>query len=383
MKALLSTIVLLFGSFLLQGQERVLKVSLSGIVPYDTLKCTAVIENADNLECLGRRDSDTNCWYFHLPDSFLEKARCIRLFGYQKDKPEIKYICPFFRGVTAQDTTLYMKDLFYFEDMDTLSLCGEYVKEDTVRNSVYYGTYRSDKFVITPYFDIKSPSPEFVRSIVNLVNYIKYRSLPLEQQFDFFRRIISDAPNSHSNMVLLYEQRDKFTLQQLLSLRAIFSEERRNSYYGKKLDAYIQLYTDKFSDTYLANCLTKQEEAIVSDESKYTLLVFSASWCAPCHKVIPLLKEVYEKKKEILDIVYVTLDTPDRLPAWNQLLEKEKIFWRSLTVGERINEIREKYKVFAIPYSYLIYPGKTKAERVDIRDEEDKLKIENLKLTEE
>lgn len=370
-------------SLLLHGQERVLKVSLEGVVPYDTLKCTAVMEYADNLECLGKWNTHANSWYFHLPDTFLEKAQYIRLSATQKDKPEIKEICPFFRIMTTRDTTLYMNSFSFFENVDTLSLHAEYVYQDTVRNSMYYGTFGSDRLVITPYFNLISPSSELMRTIINENDfYVKYRDLPLEQRFAFFHRIISDTSDSHGNMVLLYGQRDNFTLEQLLSLRALFSEARRRSYYGKKLDAYIQLYTGRFSDTRLINCLTKQEETIVADENKYTLLVFSASWCAPCHKLIPLLKELYEKKKEMMDIVYVTLDTPEQLPAWNQLLAKESISWRSLTVGDKLNEIREKYKVRAIPYSYLIHPGKSKTEKIDIRDAEDKLRIENLKLAE-
>ena len=73
MKTFLSTIVLFCSSLLLHGQERVLKVSLEGVVPYDTLKCTAVMEYADNLECLGKWNTHANSWYFHLPDTFLSR----------------------------------------------------------------------------------------------------------------------------------------------------------------------------------------------------------------------------------------------------------------------------------------------------------------------
>lgn len=183
-------------------------------------------------------------------------------------------------------------------------------------------------------------------------------------------------------MILLYDRRNWFSLEQLLLLRDLFAEEQKESYYGRKLDEYIKILTDKFPDTQLTNCLTKQKEMIVVNENKYTLLVFSASWCGPCHKLIPLLKELYEKKKEMVDIVYVTLDEPNRLSEWNQLMEKQAIPWRSLTVDGKINEIRDKYKVISIPYSYLIYPKKKKADKVDIRKAEDKLKMENLKLAE-
>lgn len=110
--------------------------------------------------------------------------------------------------------------------------------------------------------------------------------------------------------------------------------------------------------------------------------IISDLWCISCYKLIPLLKELYEKKKEVLDIVYVTLDEPVRLSEWNQLMKKQEIPWRSLTVDAKINEIRDKYKIISIPYSYLIYPRRNKADKVEIRKAEDKLKIENLKLVE-
>ena len=66
-----------------------------------------------------------------------------------------------------------------------------------------------------------------MRTIINANDfYVKYRDLPLEQRFAFFHRIISDAPDSHGNMVLLYGQRDNFTLQQLISLRALFGRTK-------------------------------------------------------------------------------------------------------------------------------------------------------------
>lgn len=368
---------------LVHGQKRVLKVTLDGITPYDTLKCSAVFEYFDKISYLGECQTGTNSWLFHIPATILEKSRYIQFFANRENTPEIKHICPSFRISTKNDTTLFHNSLSFLEKVDTLSLCAKFVDQDTVRNSIYYGTYGTGQIVITQKFNLIAPSPELQRAIVNTNDlYVKYRNVHSDQFYNIFNHMISQAPNSHSNMLLLYGKRNWFSLEQLLLLRDLFAEEQKVSYYGRKLDEYIKILTDKFSDTQLTNCLTKQKETIVVNENKYTLLVFSASWCGPCHKLIPLLKELYEKKKEVMDIVYVTLDEPNRLSEWNQLMEKQAIPWRSLTVDGKINEIRDKYKVISIPYSYLIYPKKKKADKVDIRKAEDKLKMENLKLAE-
>lgn len=383
MRMILLAISLFCFGLLVHGQERVLKVTLDDITPYDTLKCSAAFEYSKKVYYLGEYQSSTNSWLFHIPDTVLEKSDYIRFIANRENTPEIKYIRPSFRIITERDTTYFLSELSFFEQIDTLSLHAKFVKQDTVRNSIYYGTYGTDKIVITPAFDLIAPSPELQRSIVNLNDvFVKYGNGPSGQSYETFYRIISQSPNSHSNMILLYDRRNWFSLEQLLLLRDLFAEEQKESYYGRKLDEYIKILTEKFPDTQLTNCLTKQKETIVVNENKYTLLVFSASWCGPCHKLIPLLKELYEKKKEMVDIVYVTLDEPNRLSEWNQLMEKQAIPWRSLTVDGKINEIRDKYKVISIPYSYLIYPKKKKADRVDIRKAEDKLKMENLKLAE-
>ncbi|MBD3588366.1 thioredoxin family protein [Bacteroides sp. GM023] len=383
MKIILLTICLSCVSLVAHGQERVLKVTLEGLIPYDTLKCSTVSEYFDKIYYLGKCQTSTNSWLFHIPDTVFEESRYIRFFANRKNTPEIKYIRPSFRIITERDTTSFWSELSFFEKTDTLSVYAQFVRQDTIRNSIYYGTYGTDQIVITPKFDLKNPSLELQRAIVNTNNhYAKYKGAPSNQFYDIFCRMISQAPSSHSSMLLLYGERNTFSLEQLLSLRNMFVEEQKQSHYGRKLDEYIKLLMDKFPDTELTNCLTKQKETIVVNENKYTLLVFSASWCAPCHKLIPLLKELYEKKKEVMDIVYVTLDEPDRLSEWNQLVKKQEISWRTLTVDGKINEIRDRYKVFSIPYSYLIYPGKKKADRLEIRKDEDKLKIENLNLAE-
>lgn len=94
--------------------------------------------------------------------------------------------------------------------------------------------------------------------------------------------------------------------------------------------------------------------------------------------VNPCLKELYQNYREKLDIVYVSLDEPSTQKSWIKLLEEKQIPWRALSTGNRVTEIREKYSIPSIPFSYLISPNK-EVEQIDIRDKEGLAKIQNLK----
>lgn len=378
-KALLIMISIFCFFSLLHGQQKTLMVSFEDEMLYDTLKCVASTERLKT-SYLGVYQTKTNRWFFHIPDTVLEQSRNIQFIANQKNMKDIKFTHLAFRITMKKDTTFFTNAFPFWEKKDTLSIQARFETQDTIRNSAFYGIKNT---VLNSSFSIIAPSPELQRSIVNNNDlYVKYRNTASNQFYDIFHGMISQAPDSHSNMLLLYDRRNWFPLEQLLTLRKLFSEQQQTNYFGRKLNEYIKILSDKFPDIQLTNCLTKQKEEIVVNDKKYTLLMFSASWCAPCHELIPLVKELYEKKKDVLDVVYITLDEPNRLPEWNQLVEKEKMPWRSLTVDGKIDEIRDKYKVRSIPYSYLIYPHKEKAEVVEVRKKEDVMKIEGLQLTE-
>lgn len=376
MKKEILTIAVCSYCLLAFAQERVLITTFENTVPYDSLSCEMSFENRENVRLSGIYHKENNSWTFNFPDSLYWQYKRYNFWGKYKESPDISYVHPSFRFVDKKDTTLFTSFPLFWEDTDTLFLHARLVKQDTIRNCMFYGM---DKVVLGHSFDLLDPSPELRRSIVNSLDlFMKYEGASSEQLEEIFANMISQAPESRSSMRFLYERKHWFTLQQLSSLYALFSKIQQQSYYGLKMNEFMQIFMTKFQDTLLSNSLTGKKETIVMDESKYTLLMFSASWCAPCHELIPTLKELYEKKKDVLNIVYVTLDEPRYLPAWQKFIKEKSIPWRSLSVDGKIDEIREKYKVPSIPYSFLIYPRKMKVERVEIRDEEDKVKIETL-----
>jgi len=84
---------------------------------------------------------------------------------------------------------------------------------------------------------------------------------------------------------------------------------------------------------------------------KVVLLNFFASWCPPCKAEIPSMNELNTKLKEKgLRVVAVSSDR--KMKTLKRFLEKSPVNFAVLHDPE--NEIAPRYKVFALPTSYVI-----------------------------
>lgn len=50
--------------------------------------------------------------------------------------------------------------------------------------------------------------------------------------------------------------------------------------------------------------MTSEELGARLRSKRFTILYFSASWCAPCHRFTPILAEIYSEQKEELEIIF-------------------------------------------------------------------------------
>lgn len=149
----------------------------------------------------------------------------------------------------------------------------------------------------------------------------------------------------------------------------LFTNEMQHSKLGNEVFNYINIEITPFSVDTLSLVSSKDGnmEPIIKEHSKYTLIIFSASWCAPCHKQIPLLKKVFYDCKDHLDMVYISIDRNDEIEIWNKVLVKEGISWRSLFAGEYRKGLLKNYRIEGIPYSLLVHPDGT-IEAIDVRN---------------
>nr|WP_233584474.1 TlpA disulfide reductase family protein [Parabacteroides sp. AF17-3] len=84
--------------------------------------------------------------------------------------------------------------------------------------------------------------------------------------------------------------------------------------------------------------------------------MFSASWCQPCHKQLPVQKEIYQKLKDKVDFVTISIDEKKTIKQWQEFVKKEELPWRSLLAYQDIAGVRGKYYVPHIPHILLVYP---------------------------
>jgi thiol-disulfide isomerase/thioredoxin len=94
--------------------------------------------------------------------------------------------------------------------------------------------------------------------------------------------------------------------------------------------------------------------ALSSFKGKVVLIDFWASWCGPCRKEMPHVKEIYAKYKGMgLEILGVSLD--DDKDAWINAIQKDGLTWPQVSdLGGWKNEAAQVYGVQAIPHTVLV-----------------------------
>ncbi len=133
------------------------------------------------------------------------------------------------------------------------------------------------------------------------------------------------------------------------------SESARNSFHGRALRAHLdRLFPkDKPAPAFTLKDRDGREFALTDllAGKKYLLIDFWASWCLPCRKGIPKLKE-YAKKYATDGLAIVNISTDTNRAAWLRALDREQMPWTNLLDAE--GKTAAAYGVRGIPTAFLI-----------------------------
>lgn len=144
----------------------------------------------------------------------------------------------------------------------------------------------------------------------------------------------------------------------LLALAVSFSACHRKP--AQQQEQQEQMTNDQMVNDQMVNyinitALTPEgDELSLSDlvgQTEYVLLDFWASWCGPCRRFVPVLKEIYAGLPEgKLQILSCSVDQEEG--AWKKALEEELMPWPQIREDET-HLCADLYNVQFIPHTVL------------------------------
>lgn len=128
----------------------------------------------------------------------------------------------------------------------------------------------------------------------------------------------------------------------------------KNSLYGERIVEELKKRKIAIPGTkaidFTKTDLNGQPLSLSSFRGKYVLLDFWGSWCVPCRKGNPHLKELYSRYKEKgFDIIGIAADNNTE-EAWRKAIEKDGLPWHHILVGD----LEAVYNITLYPTKILI-----------------------------
>lgn len=146
--------------------------------------------------------------------------------------------------------------------------------------------------------------------------------------------------------------------------RKLLPEAKENNTESLLLQGMYAMYDDVYSAVpvnsvapmFVIKDTAGNDISLNTFSGKWLLIDFWASWCAPCRKNNPLLKDFFlQYHNKGLELLSISVDTNREL--WKTAIIKDKMIWHqgSDLLGQQ-SGVGQIYQVNAVPYYLLITP---------------------------
>jgi peroxiredoxin len=107
--------------------------------------------------------------------------------------------------------------------------------------------------------------------------------------------------------------------------------------------------------------------ALYDVKSKYTVLIFWDPDCGHCQKVVPKLKEAYDKTLKSKGVEVFSVDIEDNTEKWKKFIIDNKMKWINTHDKYKQYYLRDLFDIYSTPVIYLLDEDKKiKAKRIDV-----------------
>ena len=209
-----------------------------------------------------------------------------------------------------------------------------------------------------------------IESLKNKVEDIQGKFDPYTEQirkieYDFFIK----HPQSYVTAFQLRFHLNYLTLDSLQYFYDNLGNKVQQSSSGKEIAKEIEQLRwgspGSIAKDFTAIDLQGDKLSLSDYKGKYVLLDFWASWCVPCRKGNPHLKELYSKYKD-KGIEFIGISDDDQSEdKWKEAIAKDGIgIWKHVLRGlkqknnvfDRSNDISDKFGIHTLPTKILIDP---------------------------
>lgn len=174
-----------------------------------------------------------------------------------------------------------------------------------------------------------------------------------------FDSIVNNYPDSYVSALIINDHfaKDR-TYEDLKTLYNHLSERVQNSSIGDKLRKTLALIQatgkGQIAPDFTLQTPEGKDIKLSSLRGKCILIDFWASWCGPCIRELPNIKNVYEKYHEKgFEVISISLD--DKKANWTNAIQKHQIPWLHVSSLKGWKcPVAKRYNVTGVPAMYLL-----------------------------